>query len=162
MGHVKWNREIGCSPADDAASANLSEELTEEKAFLLAYAVESLNEALITRTTDGIITSWNRGSERLYGFSATEVIGKSISFLNTSCHVDEIPPVLEPIDRLEGIPHYVVKRRRKNGQIIYVSEVLSLINDKQGQMIGVSIIDRDITAEVMARENGRMKPPTKI
>ena len=57
----------------------------------MAYAVESLNEAFITRTADGIITSWNRGSERLYGFSASEVIGKSLSFLNTSCHVELWP-----------------------------------------------------------------------
>ena len=118
----------------------------------MAYAVESSNDAIITRTTNGIITSWNRGSERLYGFSASEVMGKSISFLTPSCPFDEMPKILEQINHLDSIPYCETTRRRKDGQIIYVSESLSPVRDKQGQIIGTCTIDRDITEEVMARK----------
>lgn len=138
MADVKWNQKSEClSPVDAIREVNLSEELIEDKKLLLAYAVESSNDAIITKTTDNIITSWNQGAERLYGFSASEVIGKPISFLNPTGHTDEMPKISERIKRKEKkSPYYETVRKRKDGQIIYVSASLSAIKDKHGQIIG--------------------------
>ncbi|HWQ18643.1 MAG TPA: PAS domain S-box protein [Methanotrichaceae archaeon] len=128
--------------------------------FLLASIVESSDDAIITKTSRGIITSWNRGAERIYGFLASEVIGKPISILIPPGYTDEVPSILERINHGESIHHYETVRRRKDGQTIHVSVSISPIKDKQGQIIGASTIARDITAEVFARKQAGEKMGT--
>ncbi len=137
--------------------SNSSEGLFEDKMFLLASIVESSDDAIITKTSKGIITSWNSGAEKIYGFPAGEVIGKPISILVPPGYADEVPDILERIKRGEGIHHYETVRRRKDGQIIHVSVSISPVKDKQDQIIGASTIARDITAEVATRKQAEEK-----
>ena len=134
-----------------------SDELIEDKMFLLASIVESSDDAIITKTSNGIITSWNQGAERIYGFSAEEVMGKSISILIPKGYTDEVPGILERIKRGESIHHYETVRMRKDSQIIHVSVSISPVKDKQGSIIGASTIARDITTEVAARKQAEEK-----
>jgi len=132
--------------------SDTSEDLIEDKMFLLASIVESSDDAIITKTSNGIITSWNLGAERIYGFSADEVIGKPISILIPSGGVDEVPLILERVKRGESIRHYETVRKRKDGRTINVSVSISPVKDTHGQIVGASTIARDITAEVAARK----------
>jgi PAS domain S-box-containing protein len=124
----------------------------EDRTFLLASTVESSDDAIITKTSSGIITSWNKGAESIYGFAASEVLSKPVSILIPPGQTDEVPAILERIQRGEGIHHYETVRQRKDGQLIHVSVSISPIRDKAGQIIGASTIARDVTAEVEARK----------
>ncbi|MBI2842011.1 MAG: PAS domain S-box protein, partial [Armatimonadetes bacterium] len=128
------------------------EEAVKDKTFLLASIVESSDDAIITKTSKGIITSWNSGAERIYGYPAREVLGKPISILIPLGHTDEVPGILERIKRGESIHHYETVRQRKDGGIINVSVSISPVKDKQGELIGASTIARDITADVASRK----------
>ncbi len=123
----------------------------------MASIVESSDDAIITKTSNGIITSWNSGAEKIYGFLAEEVVGKPISILIPPGYTDEVPGILERIKRGESIHHYETVRRRKDGQIIHVSVSISPVKDKHGQIIGASTIARDVTAEVAARKQSQEK-----
>jgi PAS domain S-box-containing protein len=141
---------------DPEKDSNFSEGL-KDKMSLLASIVESSNDAIITKTASGIITSWNQGAEKIYGFPAEEVVDKPISILIPQGYADDVPEILERINRGEKIHHYETVRKRKDGQIIHVSVSISPIKDKQGQIIGASTIARDITAEVKARKQAEEK-----
>ncbi len=145
------------STIDPEREANFSKELIEDKMFLLASIVESSDDAIITKTSKGIITSWNSGAERIYGFPAEEVLGKPISILIPPGYNDDVPEILERIKRGEGIHHYETIRKRKDGKIIHVSVSISPVKDKAGLIIGASTIARDITAEVIARKQAEEK-----
>ena len=142
---------------DVEKDSNFSEGLVEDKISLLASIVESSDDAIITKTSSGIITSWNRGAEKIYGFPAEEVVGKSISILIPPGYADEVPDILKRIKQGEKIHHYETVRRRKDGQIIYVSVSISPIKDKQGQIIGASTIARDLTSEINTRKRAEEK-----
>ncbi len=129
-----------------------SEDAIEDKTMLLASIVESSDDAIITKTSQGVITSWNSGAERIYGFTASEVIGKPVSILIPPGHTDEVPGILERIKRGESIHHYETVRQRKDGQVIHVSVSISPVKNRDGHIIGASTIARDITAEVAARK----------
>jgi len=137
--------------------SHYSGEIIDDKAFLSASIIESSDDAIITKTSKGIITSWNSGAERIYGFSAKEVLGKPISILIPPGQTDEVPGILERIKREESIHHYETMRRRKDGQIIHASVSISPIKDKEGRIIGASTIARDITADVGARKQAEEK-----
>ncbi len=128
------------------------EAIMEDKGFLSASTIETSDDAIITKTWKGAITSWNSGAERIYGFPAREMLGKPISILIPPGQKDEVPEILERIKRGESIHHYETARRRKDGQIIQVSISISPIKDKEGRIIGASTIARDITTEVAARK----------
>ena len=117
----------------------------EEVRSQLAAIVESSDDAIIGKSIEGIITSWNSGAEKLYGFSAEEVIGRSISLLVPSDRPDEIPQILERIKSGEHIDHNETVRIRKDGRRIDVSLRISPIKNTEGKIIGVSTIARDIT-----------------
>jgi len=134
-----------------------AEGLIEDKMFLLASIVESSDDAIITKTSKGIITSWNSGAERIYGFSGSEVVGKPISILIPPGHTDEVPGILERISRGESIHHYETVRMRKDGYVIHVSVSISPVKDREGRIVGASTIARDITAEVKARKQSEEK-----
>lgn len=137
--------------------SDFSECLIEDKMFLLASIVESSDDAIITKTSSGIITSWNRGAEKIYGFSADEAIGKPITILISPGGADDVPSILERLKRGESIRHYETVRKRKDGKIINVSVSISPVKDTHGQIIGASTIARDITAEVAARKHTEVK-----
>jgi PAS domain S-box-containing protein len=134
-----------------AKELHFSEDLP-DKMFLLASIVESSDDAIITKTSQGIITSWNSGAEQIYGYTSVEVLGQPISILVPPGHVDEVPEILERIKQGASIHHYETQRRRKDGQVIHVSVSVSPVKDKAGRIIGASTIARDITAEVEARK----------
>jgi len=134
-----------------------SDGLVEDRTFLLASIVEFSDDAIITKTSRGIITSWNSGAEKIYGYPAKEVLGQPISILIPPGQSDEVPALLERIGRGERTRHYETVRRRKDGQLIHVSQSISPIQDKEGRLIGASTIARDITAEVAARKEAEEK-----
>jgi two-component system, LuxR family, sensor kinase FixL len=115
-------------------------------ACLLAAIVESSEDAIVSKTLDGIVTSWNRAAERIFGYTAGEMIGQPIAILATPATADEMPRILEAIRRGERVEHYETERRRKDGQIIRVALTISPIRDDAGRIIGASKIARDITA----------------
>ena len=125
------------------------EDITErrliEKKVLLAAIVQSSKDAIIGKSLDGIITSWNRGAKEIYGYTESEIIGKSISILVPPGMPEELTDILRKIKLGEVIERYETVRRRKDGQKIDVSITVSAINDAEGRMLGASTIARDIT-----------------
>jgi PAS domain S-box-containing protein len=111
----------------------------------LAAIVESSDDAIVTKTLDGIITTWNKGAERIFGYSADEVVGKPITLLIPPDRVDEEPRILAQLRRGERIDHYETVRIRKDGALRHISLTISPLFDDSGAIIGASKIARDIT-----------------
>jgi PAS domain S-box-containing protein len=111
----------------------------------LAAIVESSDDAIVGKTLDGIITSWNPAAERLFGYTSTEVIGRPISLLAAPGHEHEMPAILQRLRRGEKIEHFETVRRRKDGSLVDVSLTVSPIRDQEGRIVGASKIARDIT-----------------
>jgi len=107
------------------------DKLAEEERARLAAIVEYSEDAIISKTLDGIITSWNSGAERIYGFPAQEIIGKSISLLDSPERPDDTGALLKRIRSGEPVARYETLRRRKDGQLINVSLTASPIKDAQ-------------------------------
>lgn len=116
----------------------------------LAAIVESSEDAIFSRTLDGLITSWNHGAERIFGYSAAEAMGQLMSPMISPDRPDELPYLLETIKRGEIVKHYETVRLKKDGRPIAVSLSVSPIKDAAGQIIGVSSIARDITERTQA------------
>jgi PAS domain S-box-containing protein len=112
---------------------------------LMAAIVESSDDAIISKDLNGVITSWNDGAERLFGYAAVEVVGKSVTILIPASRADEEPYILERIRRGEKIDHYETVRRRKDGSEVDISLTVSPVRDVSGKVIGASKIARDIT-----------------
>ena len=111
----------------------------------LAAIVEGSDDAIISQTLAGIITSWNKAAEIIYGYTAAEAIGQHISMHIPPEHLHEIPDLLARIDRGERIVHHETIRRRKSGDDINVSLTISPIRDGSDSIIGASTIARDMT-----------------
>lgn len=111
----------------------------------LAAIVESSQDAILSKNLDGIIISWNRGAELLFGYTAQEVIGKPVLLLFPPDRIDEEAAILARLRRGERIEHYETIRRRKDGSLIDISLTVSPILDASGKVIGASKIARDIT-----------------
>jgi diguanylate cyclase (GGDEF)-like protein/PAS domain S-box-containing protein len=118
----------------------------------LSAIVESSEDAITSRTRDGVITSWNKGAEKLYGYTAEEVIGRSGSFMYPPEHPREMSEILEKIQRGESIDHYETVRMTKSGRRVSVSLSLSPIRDASGNIVGDSGIARDITERKRTEE----------
>jgi PAS domain S-box-containing protein len=116
-----------------------------EAAQRLASIVESSDDAIVSKDLNGIITSWNKGAERVFGYLAHEAIGKHISIVFPPDRVDEEPAILERVRRGERIDHYETVRQRKHGSRIDVSLTVSPVRDNKGKIVGASKIVRDIT-----------------
>ena len=113
--------------------------------YWLAAVIESADDAIISKTLEGIITSWNKGAERIFGYTAEEVIGKPVVILMPPDHKDEEPAILARLRKGERIEHYETVRVRKDGQLINISLTVSPIRLSDGKIIGASKIARDIT-----------------
>jgi PAS domain S-box-containing protein len=117
----------------------------EQKLRWLASIVEYSDDAIVSKDLDGIITSWNRGAERIYGYLAEEVIGESIAVVIPPERQHEADVMLERIRRGDRTEHFETVRRRKNGHLMNVSLTISPIRDSNGKVVGASKIARDIT-----------------
>ncbi len=118
---------------------------TVELSSQLAAIVESSEDAIIAKTLDGIIASWNAGAQKIFGYQASEIIGRSSAILIPPAYRHEFAQILEKIQRGEKITSYETVRQRKDGQLIDISLTVSPIKDRTGKIIGVSKIARDIT-----------------
>jgi PAS domain S-box-containing protein len=112
---------------------------------LLASIVESSDDAIVSKDLNGVIATWNPGAERLFGYTADEVVGKSVTCLFPPDLQYEECTILERIRRGEQIEHYETVRRRKNGELVDVSLTVSPVRDAAGKVTGVSKIARDIS-----------------
>jgi PAS domain S-box-containing protein len=130
--------------------------------YWLAALIESADDAIISKTLEGIITSWNKGAERIFGYTADEVIGKPVTILIPADHENEEPAILARLRAGERIEHYETVRVRKDGRRIDISLTVSPIKGPNGTIIGASKIARDITEQRQARKaldaaNARLK-----
>ncbi|MGD0416252.1 MAG: PAS domain S-box protein [Terriglobales bacterium] len=116
-----------------------------EARLRLATIVESSDDAIIGVDIDGIITDWNKGAERLYGYSAGEVIGKSASFVVPLDRSDDFAEIMGKIKHGDSVTHYETVRQKKDGTRVEVSLTVSPIIDTEGRIVGASAITRDIT-----------------
>jgi PAS domain S-box-containing protein len=122
----------------------------------LGAIVESSDDAIVSKTLDGIVTSWNPAAERLFGYTAEEMIGRPIAILAAPDRKNEMPAILESIRRGEKVDHYETVRRRKDGTLVDVSLTVSPIRDETGRIVGASKIARDITLRKQLEERQRM------
>src|SRR4029453_17735447 len=111
----------------------------------LAAIVNSSDDAIIGKDLDGVITSWNNGAERLFGYTAQEAIGQPITMLIPSDRQHEEPEILARLKRGESVDHFETLRVTKDGSLLELSLTISPIKDATGQVIGASKIARDIT-----------------
>jgi PAS domain S-box-containing protein len=111
----------------------------------LASIVEFTDDAIVSKNLNGIITSWNKSAERLFGYLAEEAVGKPVTILIPPERLDEETAILERIRRGDRIDHYETVRRRKDGSLIDVSLTISPMRDAEGKVVGASKIARDIT-----------------
>lgn len=119
---------------------------------LLKSIVENSNDAIISKDLDGIINSWNRGAERLFGYAPEEIIGRSVLTLIPPENHNEEPGIIERIRRGERIEHFETVRVRKNGERIHISLTVSPVKDASGRIVGASKIARDVTERKRADE----------
>ncbi|WP_454802878.1 CHASE3 domain-containing protein [Mucilaginibacter phyllosphaerae] len=119
----------------------------EERSAKLAAIVASSDDAIISKDLDGIITSWNRGAEQIFGFTEAEIVGQPVLKLISEDRHYEEPIILGRLRNGEKIDHYETIRRKKDGTLIDVSLTISPIHDREGKVIGVSKIARDITEQ---------------
>jgi PAS domain S-box-containing protein len=123
---------------------------------LLASIVDSSDDAIIGKTLDGVITTWNKSAERIYGYRAGEIIGRSVSLLIPAGLPNEMDDILDRIRVGERVDHYETKRRRKDGATIAVSLTVSPIHDASGKVVGASTVARDITDRQRVRNQARL------
>ncbi len=147
----------GGSTVADHAAGLLGAELAP---FWLSAIIDSAEDAIISKTLEGVITSWNKGAERVFGYTAAEIVGQPVTMLIPEEHLDEEPAILARIRAGERIEHYETVRRRKDGTLIDISLTVSPIRDADGRVIGASKIARDISerrdAEATLREQAEV------
>ena len=124
----------------------------EEATALLAAIVQGTDDAIFSKTLDAIVTSWNPAAERIYGYTAEEIIGASVSVLVPNDLANEIPQIMQKIRAGESIDHFETVRKHKSGRLIYVSVTISPIRDRRGEIVGASTIARDITNRRLSEE----------
>ena len=143
-------------PAGTTSALEASPEFLAQR---LAAIVESSDDAIISKDLNGVIQTWNRGAERVFGYTAEEAVGKPVTILIPPDRIDEEPGILARIRRGERIDHYETVRRRKDGSLIDISLTVSPIRDGDGRVAGASKIARDITerkkAENAVRDSER-------
>ena len=116
-----------------------------------AAIVESSDDAIVSKDLDGVITSWNRGAQRLFGYTSEEAVGRSVTIIIPTDRHDEEPMILKRVRRDES-HHYETVRQRKDGSLVDISLTVSPIKDEKGEIVGASKIARDFTQLKRARE----------
>jgi PAS domain S-box-containing protein len=144
-----------CTPLFDArgkitGSVNLLEDITvrrqgERSHGHMSAIVESSDDAILSKNLDGIIQSWNKGAERIFGYTAAETIGQPVLMLIPRDRHDEEPQIIARIKRGERVDHFETVRRRKDGSLIDISLTISPVKDARGEIIGASKVARDIS-----------------
>jgi PAS domain S-box-containing protein len=119
----------------------------EQQMMFLASIVQSSDDAIVSKNLDGIITSWNRGAERIFGYTADEAVGQPITIVIPQDRQDEERQILMRIRRGERIEHFETIRQRKHGSLIWVSLTISPVKNSQGKIVGASKVARDITEQ---------------
>ena len=135
VGASKIARDISERNRDDALKLHF------------AAIVQSSDDAILSKDLNGIIKSWNAGAQRIFGYTADEVIGKSVTILIPEGHQNEEPEILSRLRRGEKIDNYETVRQRKDGTLLNISLTVSPIKDRSGKVIGASKIARDITEQ---------------
>lgn len=128
----------------------------EELRSRLAAIVESSDDAIISKTLDGMIVTWNEGATRTFGFSPEEAIGRPITILIPPDRLDEEPAILARLRQGERIDHFETVRRRKDGTLIDISLTVSPVRNAAGEIVGASKIARDISQQKRAEEALRL------
>ncbi len=129
-----------------AITHDVTERKQAERAALLWSAiVDSSDDAIISKDLNGIITSWNKSAERVFGYTAEEAIGKPITIVIPPDRLSEEPTILSRLKRGERVDHFETIRRRKNGALVNISLTISPVRDRQGTIVGASKIARDIS-----------------
>jgi PAS domain S-box-containing protein len=113
----------------------------------LAAIIESSDDAIVSKTLEGIIQTWNKGAERIFGWTAAEVVGKPITIIIPPDRLEEEPKILERLRAGERVDHFETIRQTKDGRLLNVSVTISPVRDEQGRIIGASKIARDITLQ---------------
>jgi PAS domain S-box-containing protein len=135
------------------SSTDITERKRAEQATrLLAAIVESSHDAIVSKSLNGVITSWNKGAERLFGYAAEEAVGQNITLIIPPERRDEERTIVEQLTRGERIDHFETVRRRKDGSLIDVSLTISPMKDASGRVVGASKLARDITERKRAEE----------
>ena len=124
---------------------------------MLAAIVESSDAAIIGKMLDGIVTSWNQGAERIFGYTASEMVGRPIDVIAAPSHRKDMAQFLARIRRGERVEHYETERRRKDGRIVHISLTVSPIRDEKGRIVGASKIAHDITGRKHAEAQLKAK-----
>src|SRR5215217_4775994 len=143
-------------PATGPSDSKVTNQLTNLKSpelapYWLSALIDSADDAIISKTLDGIITSWNNGAQRIFGYTADEVIGKPVTILIPKDHEDEEPTILARLRAGKRIEHYETIRVRKDGKLLDISLTVSPIKGPNGEIVGASKIARDITEQKQAR-----------
>jgi PAS domain S-box-containing protein len=137
-------------------AVNMLLDVSERASQRLASIVESSDDAIISKDTSGIIKTWNRGAERVFGYTAEEAIGQPVTMLIPVERLDEEPEILQRILRGERIDHYETIRKRKDGELIDISITVSPLRNATGRVVGASKIARDITERKRAEAHREM------
>ena len=124
-------------------------ELDQER---LAAIVNGSDDAIVSKDLNGVITTWNPGAERVFGYSSGEAVGRSITMLIPDEHIDEEPKILAQIRQGKHVDHYETVRRRKDGTLINISLTVSPLRAANGEIVGASKIARDITESKRQQE----------
>jgi PAS domain S-box-containing protein len=148
---LRKGRETLCVVAHDVTERKRAEQVSSR----LAAIVESSDDAIIGKTLEGIVTSWNGGAHKIYGYSAEEIVGKPISVLAPPERYNEMPSILEKVRRGEHLSHYETVRLKKDGERIDVSITVSPTIDPLGNVVGASTIARDISERKRTEEAQR-------
>lgn len=139
--------------ATDDKGSNI---LVDQARQRLAAVVENSDDAIIAKDINGVVTDWNAGAERLFGYSADEAVGRPITLIIPPDRYDEETRILARLRRGEHIDHYETVRQRKDGTLVEISLSVSPIRNRAGRVIGASKIARDITSRRQADEQQRL------
>ena len=147
----------GRAPATPVGAVLVFRDVTErrraeEAQARLAAIVESSDDAIVSKTLDGVIRSWNAGAERLFGYTAAEAVGRPITLIIPPERLDEERAILERLRRGERVEHFETVRVAKDGRRLDISLTVSPVRDGDGRVIGASKVARDITERKRAEE----------
>lgn len=144
------------TPQTDISRSDTDTAALEEKQAMLAAIIDSTDDTIISKTTKGIITSWNPAAERMFGYSEIEAVGQHISLIIPEDRLDEETFIIGQIVKGEKVDHFETVRRHKSGRLVPISLTISPIKNRSGEIIGASKIARDITERQEAAKKDGM------